>query len=1436
MERARKMCTCMLACAFVASVGVGEDAVVSNPDGLLAAVTGEDLTDALVGGNLVLGTGMLAWTGTGVTDWSGNVVLQSADNRSVTVNVTDPDATLRISGSVTQPGNASFIKYGPGTLELTGTGTPGSSHRLGKKMPWTVGYWKDQGATEGGFTQKDMAYDDRGVVTNGGHTGFTVAQGTLRLNAPGETFTLSELPWVGNRLQYSPRLEITNNTIVKTDGSWLTIGRGTGRSSNNATPCIRLTDGGSLEVSGLCFGNAIGTPDYCSHSRLEIDGGRMSVAAEIFMPENTGDVALSVANGGSFSHTMGILNYSGFKMSYTSTYDLSHSATGSTHLIGFSDKASVSVRDGSLFRLDGTIPTYYNGSGVRTRKVLFDGGALAPYADVIAEWFGGAGVGVTNFQVGAQGLAVTNAGPAYLIPGLRLAEGVTSSSGLVKRGAGSLFLKPVTNMPVTLEQGGLVQTPNRLWTNAWARTLAPASGTHVSVAGEGALGGLTIRPQGDFSLNFRANGKDVGADGWTCLGFAKALPDGTIQLTMANGKTYGNAWRTEKVHVDESFIITFDSFTRYTSLSDVDGWMLIFQTNSVNAVGGNGGNMGFNYGNTVTNRFVTSYRPIGAGAWAIGTKLSTGTDTTGGIMVGQNGNSILYQGIPTMVNSAVAASPEQPCSCRFAYDAAAHEATFSIFVPKTGETFTRTESVDLAARLGATAYVGFGGSTGTTSVNGYSEHCIRNFRFISGLATPAPDCVRAGGTVQLAANGTLGARLESNAAFDTFAVDTLAAAGAATLDVADAGTDPDTLSIPPLTLDDPSLWTLTGKAFWRADGTLATSQAANSSSGGAYSNNSYPVVGGSWTFAMDWMLGNHSGTAADYFRCTIGGVGEAGANAASGLSFALQNYDGSIAGQRCSYFFFYTNNVSVAEGCRKPMAAGFNLQSETPVRIQLAYDDSAKTLAVSLAQGAATDTFEVPCDMKDIFRGRTRARVGFHGQVGGCWSENVVSNLSWTGDAVAAAMRVNSRRPALAFDRITGATTLVKRGSGDLAFLRPDALGTTVTLAEGGLRFAKEPLETVTVGAGGGWIFNESTGVYTATNGVKIGTNVQNNRDTAQLRHRVRVSGKWRASWRMWNTVGADAISFFMHNDPRGNNVVGAQNTGAGYNGIQKGAVVAWYTYTNASSTNKMGVGTTGTSMTTLMNPVEIRGAKPIDTTLVYDGAAKTLDVTLVQNGNTFTHQFTNWDVKTAVGDDYAWLGFGSGGGGVHSYPYFDNVKFEQLDATDTLAEAKYLGRIDVTAANGVITLDSPLAGGAFNVADAVSVPENGTLHVMAANASATLRTGTLTLGAGATLAGDAEATVAPDVLAGDLSALRVDGTVLALPAMEKSTFEKTDVYLTNGAKLRVGATGLLRVHNVYVDGVKQEGGVFRAASVSWLDSASAGGIVTRMGSVVVFR
>ena len=1420
--------------ACAAGVAFADETRVANPDGILEASSVEDLQtkiEASGADGLTLGAGMLKWTGTGVTTWPGAYTAAAVSNLAVTVNVIDPTATLKIAGGVSEATDSFFSKAGPGTVEFTKGGKLGWANG---KTPWGYGFWKTYyDMAEATWCAMTPTWDDQGIL-KGSSTAFTIHEGTVRFNAPGETFNIGNMPWVGSPVQASSVFEITNQTTVASYGGWFSIARGTGTSGNNATPVLRIVDGSSLSMGGLCMGNGNYVGSHYSRGRLEIEkNSKLTIASEFFQPENSGNASVSVKDHSSLEHNYGPSATTGWKMNFSASTAFDNCSTGTTQQLAMGDDTTFSVTDKSVFKLNRSIPATRNDRSVHKAKVTFDDSTLMPRSKVLADWFGNVGQGYTNFTVGAKGMTMETDSLAYFgsIP-----KAAAATSKIVKTGSGTLHLQPQKAVPVEVEAGSLAFDAFPFFTNGYNQTLAPAADNRIGVFGEGALAGMTIAPSGDAAMDFAGRGK-VFRD-WAFNGAARVFADGTIQLTVASSATAGSVWRKSRVAIDRSFTVTYDTLFYTTSSSYGGGSLLVFQNKDTTRIGGTGGNLGYNYGDAAK----TGFQAAGVTSYGVGLELNNAMMTHG---QGANGATVLDDTVSVVgaTKAQLAGTPSEPCRHTVRYDAAKHQLTHEVFVPSLRRTYTKVRDIDLATHIGATtAYVGFvGGSGGDTAC----DVCVANYRYVTDETPAGSPVVRNGGHVALGAGKTLSARLSGNEATSVFAVDSLAANGAVTLDVEDAGTAP-TTALPPLTSTDESVWTFSGNGHWTSEGPAAA-KLESSASGGLMSKYAYPVTG-SWNLSFDYKTG-YGATyhpIADVARICIGNADKPSDTAdANGFSYFVQMYDNAAADKNCFWFYVQKNGVSqVVEGTETKinLTGVFNLWNCDTLHFDIAYDDAQKTLTTTISQRLASGTVSrtytlTGFDAATVCKG-DRAKLWEYQRVGGYQSLAIIANLKWTGAAMTAATRPATVRPALAFDKVSGATTITKTGSGDLAFLKPDALGASVTLAEGGLRLAKEPLEPVTVGANGGWIYSASTGFYTDDDGLRIGSGDQNNRDSVNLRRRVRVNCDWRAHWKMWNLVGADGISFFLHNDPRGNNVVGANNTSSGYTGIQKGRCLSWYTYTNTGNLNKMGTGTTATSFNDDVSPVNIRGATSkataIDTTVVFDSVKKELKVTLKQGDNTFEKTYSA-DVVANVGDDYAYLGFGTGGGGVHTYPYYDNFTFEILDETDMFAAQKYLASVDVTADTGYLTLDTPLANGTFNVADAVTIEAGKTLRAMAANESATLKTATLTLGEDATVAGDANVTVKPDAIVATGTTLKVDGVTLDIPADDVAAekFDKTTLYLSNGAKVRVfGSTCSFK--DVYVDGVKQPKGTYTQAD--WIASDSPYGVNTAHGFLIFVR
>ena len=1421
-------------------------AAVANPGGILEAADVaaiQTAIDASGTDGLVLGNGMLKWTGIGETTWNDTFTTAPVSNLEVTVNVTNPGATLKIAGTAVGSDYAVFLKSGPGTLEFNGGGTVGTA---AGNYPWAYGWWVTYaGATSATFQPGVTAWDaETGRASGGGYSIMTVVDGTLRFNAPGKSFNIPTQPWVGSRLQNSPRLEITNNTSVTSGGGVFCMARGTGTSANGAAPSLSITDGGSLTVAQLSMGYGNGQADFYPRSRVELDGGTLNVNnGSIEQSQNDTGRPVVFATNGSYvaCNYRNFLQYGWLMRGAAETW-ITGSSTGATRQVAHNPNTRMEVTGGSVFKLDRIVPQWYNAvdaDGATAARVHFDGATLTRYSDVIGEWFGNRGRGYTNFVVGANGITLETDGPVWF--GASARAGGDGAGAIVKTGGDTLFMRPTTNLPVAVSNGALGLTmSNPLRTNDTAMAVTLAPGANLIVGGEGALGGSKVAVPDGSSVTFLGNAVPDNLE-WKCNNFARRLFDGTLQMTLGDTDSWGSAWHSNRVSVTESFAVTFDSFTRCganaNAVEPYYGWMLVLQNKDLLRIGGGADKYGYAGGTAGT-----SFTDSGVGSFAVGLNVLRCN-----FLVGRNGEAptaVAIDAGAAVTKMDLAASVERPCRCTFAYDADAHTATLSVFIPSLKRIVRHTESVDLEALLGADAYIGF---TASTHSNRNSEHCFRNFRVAS--AASKPDVLHTGGTIDVSATRTLDATLSGNDAIGTFAADVLKGNGAVTLNITDAGMFPEeAVSVPvPISSTDESQWVFSGNGHMTAEGPACST--GPSLPGGFISANAYPVTG-SWKLSYDWKSGLAAGKAP-----------------ADVLWFSLDNHgspynswgsDGITLDIRCYVQFslrLTVKGVAQAIGDGGATRADlykdangdswFDLRYKGDLHVELEHDASARTLTLTLSQqnGAVSKTFTIEnFDAATVFNGNATAKVRGYQTVGGAYAEAIYANMSFTGetlDAVTAAAKSalasRTARGALAFGATEGVTSVDTAGTGLLAFLEPGAWNVPVTVHGAGLKFSQPAVEDITVGAGGGWVFNMPSGGYSPNGGVKIGTNVANNRDNAHYRHRVRVSGDWRASWTMKNvnSRSADGISFFLHNDPRGENAVGGAN---GCGGFANCFAIGWYTYQNAAPENKWGLcrKQNGIYWQDVVSPVVIRSGDPIDVTLVHDASSKTVSMSMVQGANRYSTVIEDVDVKDCVGGDYAWLGFGSAGGGYHTLPVFDNFRFEQTDVdSDPLATTAYLPSVSIET-NADVVLDTAVSGRTFRVAETLSVADGKTLRAFVADKAATLAAGTLALGSGSVLSGHGGVAFAPDALAGDLSTLAVDNATLVLSTADVASgrLADTTLSLANGAKVRLSRNLVLA--KVVVDGELLPQGMYNASNCAWI--VGSGSVCTVRATMILFR
>jgi hypothetical protein len=426
----------------------------------------------------------------------------------------------------------------------------------------------------------------------------------------------------------------------------------------------------------------------------------------------------------------------------------------------------------------------------------------------------------------------------------------------------------------------------------------------------------------------------------------------------------------------------------------------------------------------------------------------------------------------------------------------------------------------------------------------------------------------------------------------------------------------------------------------------------------------------------------------------------------------------------------------------------------------------------------------------------------------------------------------------------------VKRGDGALAVVSTNASHVAVRVEEGSLLLAKEMVNDYHETGRGGFIFSDPSGVHGEKGGIVVGEHKNRNANDAHLNRKVRAGGSWRFTADMFmlgtkewgnsieNDWGADAICLFFHNDPRGTQYRGSNNFNGGFgNNIQKGWGLGFYTYTGASQ-QRMAWSTTQFDFTGANSapytPIALKNKTTTHFDIAYDASAHTLKVILTQGANCVTNDFTGIDIASAVGGEYAWLGLGSGGGSAHSLANWHNVRFEQIGGDDDYATEDLLKHVDFVAGESTVQLDSRYAGGVFRLAETATLAGGSTLRAATVAQPAVLSGGALSIGETAGFAAGDGATIHLDAVSGTPSTVTLDGGTFelgAVPANKSWAF--AELHLKHGAQVRLPSGGSLRVHDVFVDGVKQTTSVFEAGETAWL---LAGKVITREGTVFILR
>ena len=453
----------------------------------------------------------------------------------------------------------------------------------------------------------------------------------------------------------------------------------------------------------------------------------------------------------------------------------------------------------------------------------------------------------------------------------------------------------------------------------------------------------------------------------------------------------------------------------------------------------------------------------------------------------------------------------------------------------------------------------------------------------------------------------------------------------------------------------------------------------------------------------------------------------------------------------------------------------------------------------------------------------------------------------------------------VAFDSLTGSGTLVKKGAGNLGFQRPPAnAAANLRIEEGGLVLRKEPLEPLSAGPCGGWAFSKSgaqeylpsTNLWSATTGFRLGsanTDGGANKEYWEYinsRSRVRVAGDWRMHFKAGTLDRDSGTRFYMvlHDNAKGVETHPSDISLREENSRDNNRFAMFWYFGEVwegwkQRMNADGVPPEGQTPWLAdadwgrrYDPVNFctaiaENAGLVDVTIEHDAELKRVRCILEQGGNCVTNDFENMTVSPVNDDGCAYIHFNRDPEGKPARIEITDFSFEQLDSEDVFASAPYAAAVKIDVGAGTISLDSPVAGGIFKLAESLAVADGAIVRVSSYDKAATLDLGVPSC-AGDTLSinADANSTVRIAALPNGVSKMLVDGGTFELPAGMNASNAKLE--LLNGAKIRT--SGNIAIGRVSVNGALQSQGVYTAGNCAFVEGD--GSVRIGRGMVMILR
>jgi len=1352
-----------------------------------------------LGGNaspVILGRGTFRYAGTGPGDLAQGYTVSNGGTNATTV--LDVQTNLTISGKVDAPstGGGRVVKIGPGTLTYT-----------------YPGYQVLNRGGSGSTADANLTIDAvNGGAGTQGYQDFTVAQGKIVFNTAGQTNRFYGQALVGTRYPAAAQMEIDAGTVQNPD-TWFSISRGNGDTNNPYSSGLTV-NGGRLETSGFVMGYSAGMPGFMSYPTLTQTGGDIVIANDAYMPENSPAVATINITGGTL--TLNGLNQ-GFDLSRGgaagTVMNVSGGAVVSLAKLRVNTGGTLTISNGSTLALRST---WSSSSG----SVYFDNANLTTYAPQgqPSEWFHN----TSKLYVKSGGLTASVPDGQYAFLATPPAADPASPGGsLVKSGNGTLALYN-TEIPVSVNAGTLRLMDAHVTTNKIAKTISVAAGAFLELAAPHVAETDTLALAGTTGLNLTVPDWAARTELWKVNGSAIARTDGALELAIASGAGVGSAIMTRPVSTTNAWQASFSvaAVAGRTSGYQGDGVAFVIQNDArgTSAYSTNVLTGGFGYA---------------GGAAPVANSFAVALDITNlRLRFGTNG--VFTSATYDLSRLSGLGADMDKTFFTIAYDGAG--IVTCAIMRKGLQTTAYSFPANLQTLTGATlAYLGF--TAGNTSSR-YEEHLVRDVTFANGASAASKSFVQYGGNLSLAAGQALDVAINPTSAQNGFGLGTLAYANGSVLNVSQPTAAPPT---PAPDLNDRGMWKLNGKAFWNTDGRLAISSNAVGAAGSAYCTNIYAVTG-SWMTHFSYDIGITSAPPADGFSFTLQNRGPSDANnfLTGGLnpafSIGWRFYDGTI---RTTSIRMTTNDVQqVTSYDISPV----DLVKNGPADITIVYDAPTKVVTVTTIQATGTNiTFYTGVDIPAVL-GSLNAYVGFTAYVGGSFSQNLISDFSFT--LASGSSSASLPRGYLAVGAASGSGTLVKQGNAALGIQDGPYNGfsnATVRLDAGGLALRKFVSEPVTLGDDfylSRWASWAPGGALQAM--YSLGS-LAGNGVTAKRHY---IAGAWTARYTFFtgarSSSPADGFSFFIHNDSRGPSALGGNTGGSGYTGIANSIALGWNYYEGNNISNTVNYGENGSWLTATRRsnlPIKITTIQlETDMQVHYDPTAQTLALGMWQGTNVFQTVFSNVNIQAKLGGDYGYIGFGAGGGGQYCEARVKDFSFTLDAPTNPLPVTACLGTAILPAgSSNTVSLATVVPHAAFAVG-AVQMGDGATLGLESLEANG----GSLSVGQAA-LSGDAAFVVGSGttltltnmvdgvtVTKGGLGTLLLSGTSatyrgatvlqagtlrLSSPVLPRTT----DLVVTNGATLNLTFSGKQYIHSLYVDGVQMHGGRYTSANTTWI-------------------